>query len=128
MIAEAENSKNVQQAMKIDEKIQRQLNKEEKQRVIAQNKKVQREETAKLKRLAQEEARKAKEAQKNITNTRKSIRNRKKKASIVILDEEDYAGVDAGPAEGGVAPPPKSRPRRTRRLPQHLQDYQIELD
>jgi len=44
------------------------------------------------------------------------MRNRKRKALIVVLDKEDYAGVDTGPIKSGVAPLLKSRLRRTRRL------------
>ena len=114
--------------MKADEKIQRQLAKEEKQRIIAQNKKIQREENAQAKRLAKEEARIAREAQKKTANTRKSMRNTKEKRIEIVLDEDSFVGVNAGPAKDGVAQLADSRPRRTKRRPKYLDDYSIDLD
>jgi hypothetical protein len=44
------------------------------------------------------------------------MRDRKKKALIVILDKEDYVSIDIGLVKGSVAPPLKSRLRRIKRL------------
>ena len=40
--------------------------------------------------------------------------NKKKKALIVILYKDDYAGTNAGLVEGSITPPPKISPRAYR--------------
>ena len=56
------------------------------------------------------------------------MRNTKEKRIEIVLDEDSFVGVDAGPAKDGVAQLADSRSQRTKRRPKYLDDYSIDLD
>ena len=56
------------------------------------------------------------------------MQNTKKKRIEIVVDEDSFVEVDAGLTNDGVAQAASSRPRRTKRRPKYLDDYQIDLD
>ena len=56
------------------------------------------------------------------------MRNTKEKRIKIVLDEDSFVGVDAGPTKDGVAQLAGSRPWRTKRRLKYLDDYSIDLD
>ena len=56
------------------------------------------------------------------------MRNIKEKRIEIVLDENSFVGVNAGPAKDGVAQLADSRPQCIKRRPKYLDDYSIDLD
>jgi hypothetical protein len=116
-------------ALKADEKLQRQLRKEEKRHLVEQRKaqrvqdKQRREEEAKAKRLALQEAKEAKQLERQLKNDIKQAIQLKRSQNIQILNKEEVvigADDDEEAGEGHLA---RARPRRQKKLPEKLQDY-----
>jgi hypothetical protein len=128
---EQEEAKERETALKANKKLQRQLEKDEKRRLVEQRKeqrvldKVQREREAAAKKLAAEEAKEAKQAKRQLQNDLKQARRSKRNQNNRILAIEEVE-VDPGcNAEVQVAELAGVRPRRQKRLPKKYTDFEL---
>jgi hypothetical protein len=112
-------------ALKVEEKLQRQLQKEEKRRLVKQRKaqrvqdKEQRQE-AEVRKLAAKEAKEARQAECQLKNSIKQARQSKRNQNNTRLATEEVDLEAAGSAEAQLAPPADARPRRQKKLPVKL--------
>lgn len=128
---EEQQTKEAAIALKAEEKLQRQLQKEEKRHLVEQRKaqrvqdKQQRQKEAEAKKLAAQEAEEAKQAELQLQNDIKQARRLKRNQNNKILatEEVDLDAVDDGEAQ--EAPPAIGRPRRQKKLPAKLQDCKL---
>ena len=118
-------------ALKADEKLQRQLEKEEKTHLIEQRKqqrvqdKEQRERETVAKKAAAQEAKEAKKAERQLQNQLKQAQNGKKDRNNEILAIEEADREAIGGAEGQVAESARRRPRRQKKLPHRYDDSEM---
>ena len=130
---EQQDAKDREAALKANKKIQRQLQKEEKRRLIDQRKaqriqdKEAREREAAARKVATQQAKEAKQAkqqlQSSLNQARKSKRD--KNNGILAIEEVDLEATSG--AEVQVVEIADRRPIRQKRLPPRLKDYEIEL-
>ena len=131
---EKEDAKACNIASKAEEKVQRQLAKEEKERILVSNhtiratKKKEKEDAKALKKREREEEKEARYAAKQLQKERKLIQERQKVKKVVFTIPNKPTAKEIYKVEDGVVKTASGRPQRVRKLPQHLKDSVITID
>lgn len=114
--------------------MQRQLAKEEKERILVSNctiratKKKEKKNAKGLKKHKKEEEKEACNIAKQLQKKRKLMQERQKVKKVVFTIPNKLTTKEIYKVEDGVVKIASSRPQRVRKLPQHLKDSVITID
>ncbi|KAF2802745.1 uncharacterized protein BDZ99DRAFT_199391 [Mytilinidion resinicola] len=131
---EKEDAKARDTASKAEEKIQKQLAKEEKERIAEFNrsakaaKQREQKDAEDLKKREAQEAREARDAEKQLKDERKVIHQRQKARQVVFTIPEEPTGQQNHEVEEWVAKSASGRPQRIRNTPKRYDDSVIMIE
>ncbi|KAF2802629.1 uncharacterized protein BDZ99DRAFT_503812 [Mytilinidion resinicola] len=131
---EKEDAKARDTALKAEEKVQKQLAKEEKERIAEFNrsakaaKQREQKDAEDLKKRKAQEAREARDAEKQLKDERKVIQQRQKARQVVFTIPEEPTGQQNHEVEEGVVKSTSGRPQRIRNTPKRYDDSVIMIE